>query len=329
MGYNKENYQRIRSEYETKPFRAQEEADVRRREIYAIIPRIKQLDDQLAQFGLRLFQASLNGENVDEETARLHAENARINKERAALLMENGYPADYTEPQYECKDCKDSGFVGIKMCACMRRRLTEAGMASSGLSALMKKQSFDNFSLDYYRKNEREYRIMEHNYKTARKYAEQFSLDSDPEKRSGSLLLVGGTGLGKTHLSTAIAREIIEKGYDVFYNTALGMISDFQFSRFKTGTSPAGGDNTERYEDCDLLIIDDLGTEVINQFTVSCMYKVIDTRLNMNKPTIISTNLTSSELLKAYSDRITSRLMGEYILLPFYGTDIRQQKLKG
>lgn len=328
MGYNKENYQRIRAEYEIKPFRAQEEADARRREVYANIPQVQALDSRLAESGLRLFQASLAGERLSEEIAHLRSENEQIKRSRLALLRANGYPEDYTDPHYECNLCNDSGFVGIKMCSCMRLRLTEAGMASSGLSELMKKQSFENFSLEYYRKSEREYRIMEHNYKTARKYAEEFNLSNDPKQRSGSLLLFGGTGLGKTHLSTAIARNVIERGYDVFYSTALNMISEFQFQRFKTGNTPVGGDNTERYESCDLLILDDLGTEVINQFTVSCVYRIIDTRLNRNQPTIISTNLTSSELLKSYGDRITSRLMGEYLLLPFCGTDIRQQKLK-
>ena len=213
------------------------------------------------------------------------------------------------------------------MCDCMRMRLIEAGMESSGLSALMRTQSFENFSLEYYKKNPEELARMERSYKAIRAYAEGFSMERG-KPMPPSMLFLGGTGLGKTHLSTSIARKVIERGYDVFYNSAVGMISDFEFRRFGNSLAPTEGDNTERYTECDLLIIDDLGTEVVNQFTLSCLYHVINTRLNLQKPTIISTNLSSSDLRKAYSDRILSRLMGEYLVIPFYGTDIRRQKIE-
>ena len=141
-----------------------------------------------------------------------------------------------------------------------------------------------------------------------------------------SLLFLGGTGLGKTHLSTAVARTVIARGYDVFYNSAVGMISDFECRRFGNGLAQGDADDTARYTECDLLIIDDLGTEVVNQFTLSCLYHVLNTRLNLSKPTLISTNLASGDLRKTYSDRITSRLLGEYLLIPFYGIDVRRQK---
>jgi DNA replication protein DnaC len=142
-------------------------------------------------------------------------------------------------------------------------------------------------------------------------------------------LLLGNTGLGKTHLSTAIARKVIERGYDVYYNSAVGMLSDFEYRRFGNGIAAEMTDDTARYVDCDLLIIDDLGTEVVNQFTLSCIYYVINTRLNLQKPMIINTNLSPAELRKVYTDRISSRLMGEFAVIPFYGTDIRKQKLQG
>ena len=163
------------------------------------------------------------------------------------------------------------------------------------------------------------------NYQTVRRYAESFTLE-EGKPMSGSLLFLGGTGLGKTHLSTAVARVVISRGYDVYYNSAVGMISDFECRRFGNGMAEGNGDDTVRYTECDLLIIDDLGTEVVNQFTLSCLYHVLNTRLNLQKPTLISTNLTSAELRKTYSDRITSRLIGEYLLIPFYGIDVRKQK---
>jgi DNA replication protein DnaC len=327
MGYNKDNYKRIRAEYETKTFRAQEEAEARRAELYAAIPELKALDERLASFGLRIMEAALHSKDTQAEIAALRAENERITNARAELLRKNGYPADYTEPKYECNACRDTGYVGIRMCTCMRRRITEAGMASSGLSGLMHKQSFENFSLDYYRGDAKAFATMQRNFERIKRYAEDFSVTPDA-KASESLLFLGGTGLGKTHLSTAVAARLIERGFDVYYNSAVGMISDFEFRRFGNGVAQSDGDNTARYTECDLLIIDDLGTEVVNQFTLSCLYHVLNTRLNLGKPTLISTNLTSADLQKLYSDRITSRLIGEYTVIPFYGTDVRRQKLQ-
>jgi len=325
MGYNKDTYKRIRAEYETKPFEARAEADARRAELYAAIPELREMDARLSSFGLRVMEAALKGGDTDAEVAALRAENERVCAERGALLRRHGFPADYSEPHYECEKCQDSGYVGIRMCECMRRRLTEAGMESSGLSGLLRRQSFENFSLDYYRQNPKEYEIMTRNYHTVRRWAENFSMTEGGAKAT-SLLFLGGTGLGKTHLSTAVARTVIARGYDVFYNSAVGMISDFEYRRFGNGLVQGDSDDTARYTECDLLIIDDLGTEVVNQFTLSCLYHVLNTRLNLSKPTLISTNLTSGELRKTYSDRITSRLLGEYLLIPFYGIDVRKQK---
>ena len=198
-------------------------------------------------------------------------------------------------------------------------------MESSGLGGLLRRQSFENFSLDYYRSSSEEYRRMEQNLRTVREYANSFAMDRDHPPQS--LLFFGGTGLGKTHLSTAVARVVIERGYDVFYNSAVGMISDFETRRFGNGIAESDADNAARYLSCDLLILDDLGTEVVNQFTQSCLYYVINSRLNAGRPAIVSTNLGASDLRRTYNDRITSRLLGEFRLIPFYGVDIRKQKL--
>ncbi|MBE6590202.1 MAG: hypothetical protein E7643_08485 [Ruminococcaceae bacterium] len=327
MGYNKENYKRIREAYGTKAFRAREEADLRRAEIYRVIPEVKALDNRLSEFGLCIMKTALDGGSEAGGIEQLKVENARLRDERRALLLKNGYPEDYTSPRYECEKCRDTGYCDIKMCECMRRALVEAGMESSGLAALMKKQSFENFSLDYYRGSPNEYRSMSENYRYLFHYAESFAIKEDAPAPQ-SILMLGGTGLGKTHLSTAIARKVLERGYDVYYNSAVGMISDFEYRRFGNGLASDVTDDTARYIDCDLLIIDDLGTEVVNQFTLSCLYYVVNTRLNLQKPMIINTNLSPAELRKNYSDRISSRLMGEFVLTPFYGTDIRKQKIQ-
>ncbi|MBE6633787.1 MAG: hypothetical protein E7620_05540 [Ruminococcaceae bacterium] len=326
MGYNKENFKRIRAEYETKALLAQRAADGRRREVEEAIPGLRELDARLAGFGLRIMKQAMEGGDTQEAIAKLREENTRMLELRRSLLEQYGYPEDYCKPRYECALCNDNGYIGIRMCSCMRRRLIEAGMEASGLGGLLRKQNFDNFSLDYYKSNPTEHSRMTKTYQSARKYAESFVLDES--HHSCSLLFLGGTGLGKTHLSTAIAGVVLEKGYDVFYNSAVGMISDFEYRRFGNGLAMGDADNTERYISCDLLILDDLGTEVVNQFTQSTLYYVINTRLNMNRPTVISTNLSAADLRKTYSDRIASRLLGEFRVLPFYGTDVRRKKLE-
>lgn len=325
MGYNRENFKRIRAEYETKALRAEEEAQARRQELYAAVPSLRELDARLSATGLQMMQVVMKQEDVAAGVQRLREENQRIMGERAALLRKNGFPEDYTEPQYECDRCRDTGYVGVKMCDCMRRRLMEAGMESSGLSALLRKQTFETFSLDFYRSDPAVYRRMSENYRNVYSYAHNFSIEPGKPMPS-SLFFIGKTGLGKTHLSTAVAGVVISRGYDVFYNSAVGMLSDFESRRFGDGLVSGGSGDTARYIDCDLLMIDDLGTEVVNQFTLSCLYYVLNTRLNLQKPMIISTNLRSGELERNYGDRIASRLMGEFQLIPFLGEDVRKQK---
>ena len=140
------------------------------------------------------------------------------------------------------------------------------------------------------------------------------------------MIFMGGTGLGKTHLSTSIARRIIDRGYDVFYAGSITMISDFEMQRYGNSAGGETGLGTSQYYDCDLLIIDDLGTEVINQFTTTVLYNVVNTRLNRKKATIINTNFTQDDLRHKYSDRITSRIFGEYRVIPFVGKDVRMVK---
>jgi DNA replication protein DnaC len=204
----------------------------------------------------------------------------------------------------------------------MRKKLVEAGFEASGMGNLLREQSFENFDLSYYQNDPAAARRMEQILARMRNYAETFEAG-----KSGNLVLFGGTGLGKTHLSSAVARGVIERGYNVFYVSAVSMLSDFERERFGNSAGGETGENTDRYFSCDLLIIDDLGTEVHNQFTTSVLYNLINTRLNKRQSTVINTNLTQDEFRKHYWDRITSRVLGEYTVLPFLGTDIRAQKL--
>ncbi len=321
MGYNKDNYSRIRTAYQTKYLKALDEAERRRAELHQKSAEIASIDRKLAATGAKIALAALGtGDSYREKLEEVRRENEELQARRAALLAELGYPADYTMPPYECPLCEDSGFVGTKMCECMRRELIMAAYESSGLGKLMQTQSFDTFSLDFYAVGaERE--AMQRNFEILRTYAERFTMQAD------NLILCGATGLGKTHLSTAVARRVIERGYDVYYTTAQQMFSDFEYNRFGSGLSDEPAAHVSRYTECDLLILDDLGTEVTNQFTNSCLYLVINNRINLRRPTIINTNLSGRELKSRYTDRIASRILGDFKPLLFAGTDIRRLKL--
>ena len=323
MSYRQENQRLVREEYEEKALRAEKEADTRRAELEEAIPELRALDASLAGLGLQVFQIAMRGGDIQAEILALREKTEATRKKRAALLVQNGFPADYDDPKYECPLCNDTGYINGEMCACMRRRLIEVGMRASGLSELIKKQSFENFSPEYYRYNPEVFREMSMNLQIAAEFAEQFG---SPDAKDKNLLLVGGSGTGKTHLSTAIARRVIERGYDVLYNSAVGMLSDFESLRFGTGMVQGDGSNVSRYTECDLLILDDLGTEVVNQFSLSCLYHIVNTRLNLGLSTIINSNLKPTEISKTYNDRIASRLFGEYRVLMFRGKDVRQQK---
>lgn len=324
MGYNRENFIRIKREYEGKNLKAKEDATQRTLELYKTIPELKKVDDILADIGLKLFNEALKGkdgyEQRVEEIRKDHVETLNLRKE---LLRYHKLPEDYTDVKYECSLCNDTGYVDVNMCVCMKRELAKAGYESSGIGHLIKKQSFETFSLNYFKHDQQLYRNMENNYIRCKNYAQNFNSD-----KYENIIFLGATGLGKTHLSTSIAKVVIENGFDVVYDTAQNIFEDFQYERFSRTYQDTSASRTDKYFECDLLIMDDLGTEVVNQFTLSCLYNLINTRINKEKSTIINTNLNRNDLRKLYADRITSRLFGEFDTLIFQGTDVRELKLK-
>ncbi len=321
MAYNKESYNRVLEIYKTKYLLAETAADARKAEVEAKIPALREIDRALSATGMAIMRAAMEADDLETRIAEMHAENRTLQARRALLLVENGYPANYIEPQYECPLCHDTGFIETKMCQCMRRQLIEASYEPAGLVGQLAKQSFDNFDLSYYEYDPRVLDRMTRIYHKMKSYAETFVPGS-----SESMALFGGTGLGKTHLSSAVAKTVVGKGCDVLYVSAVGMLGDFERRRFGNATGSESGEDTTRYYECDLLIIDDLGTEVINQFTASILYDLINNRLLACRSTVISTNLSQEEFRTRYYDRITSRVFGEYLVLPFVGKDVRQQK---
>ncbi len=322
MSYNNSIYKKIYDEYSQKYLIARQRAREREIELHSRIPDIARIDRELSMTGLDIFSISLSGGDYKAKLTEIREKNENLQALRAEILLANGYPADYSDVKYECKKCGDTGFIDNTMCSCMREALTLAGIENSGFASLVREQRFDNFSLDYYSNNAKFHDRMQQNVEFLKDYASTFDARS-----SKSVLMMGATGLGKTHLSSAVAGEIIKKGSDVFYTGAIDLFSTFETERFKNYSNDPN-ELIERYFECDLLIIDDLGTETVNNFSVSVLYNVLNDRLSRKKPTIVSTNLTSEEIKSKYNDRITSRLFGEYHILSFLGTDVRVQKLR-
>ncbi len=290
-------------------------------------PLLKETGKLMRGIGLRVLEISMQGgPRLSERMEKLKAEQKALVLRYGDLLEEMGYPRDYTKVRRVCEKCQDSGFADGKMCACMKKEVVLAGYRNSGVGKLLEKQRFDNFDLSFYstalledqRYSPRD--VMAEILGRCREYADTFSTDSP------SLLFIGGTGLGKTHLSSAIAGKVIEKGFDVVYETASGAAAIFEKERFRSEEEASG---TARLFDAELLILDDLGTEPVTGATSSAIYRLINHRASiLGKPTIISTNLSYRQLEKQYDTATLSRLLGEFEVKLFQGSDIRMAKLK-
>lgn len=293
---------------------------------YDQVPRLREIDRQLRQTMALAAQAVFSqGGDAAEAMEQVKQENLSLQREReklVALHFEEGYLDDSPI----CDRCGGSGYIGTTMCECLKElcrqeQRKELTLLSGG------KETFHQFRLDYYSDQyDGKYGtspriIMEKVLRTCRSYAATFT------PNSGNLLFVGGTGLGKTFLSACIARTVADRGYSVMYETAGHLFAKLEQERF-------GGGEQERREadklrECDLLIVDDLGTEMPGQFVTAALYSLVNDRLLAGKPMLISTNLNLDELGKRYSPQIASRLHGSFSRLTFVGEDIRVMKNRG
>lgn len=323
ISYSIEVQKRVKEAFDEKRKRAFDEAETRKAEVYISVPGIRKIDEALSQTGLKVYSEALrkNAQTpLEARIARLREENRELQSARAEILREAGFPPDYTKPRFECEKCKDTGYVGLAPCSCRLAALRRESYKSSGLGAILTDQSFDNFSLALYPEKDRA--MMRFILSEAKSFAEHFG----DENSVRNMLFFGGTGLGKTHLSTAIAKTVIDRGYDVVYDSALNLMHAFEKERFSKIEAPS----TDRYFECDLLIIDDLGAEFMSSFTHSTLYNLLNTRVYGGKGMLISTNLSSAaELQKTYDERIVSRLVGEFKSYCFVGEDIRLKTRRG
>lgn len=319
MSYNKDDYIKVRNEFETKYQRARGEAEARTFEVHSLIPEVVEIDRVLSGTGMDIMAVITSGEpDKEAQVKRLEQRNNELIERRNALLVAHGFAPDYTDVKYDCPACGDTGYTESGMCACMKRAISAEAYNSSGLGRLIGEQSFENFDMSYYADEHKP--MMERYVRMLEEFAEGFGSET-----YANFLLIGTTGLGKTHLSTAVAQRVIERGYDVLYVSSVKMIGDFESERFGNEMGQKSTD-LSRYYSADLLIIDDLGAEISNKFTQTYLYNVINTRINEHKCTIINTNLMPAELNKTYTERVSSRLLGEYMPMLFRGTDIRKKK---
>ena len=309
-----DNYQKVLEEIARRRTSARAEADARDLEVRALSPELAEIDVELAGTGIKIFGAACHGADL----SALRERNAALMQRRREIIKFLGYPEDYTDVHYTCTKCSDSGYTADgRLCTCFKEALAIENIKSSGLGRLFEKQSFETFDLERFSYDPYIYEMMKRNYNMAKRYARDFG------KQQQNLVMMGYTGTGKTHLCTAIAREVISRGYTVIYETAQNIISDFEADRFRSGYGPYEP-KAQKYHECDLLIIDDLGTEFVNQFSVSCIHNLMNTRYNRDLCTVISTNLSIDQMRDKYDDRVVSRIINSSAqILMFEGNDLR------
>ena len=301
-----------------------------RLEAYRRQPRLEQLDRRIQGTMAGLVAAALRqGGDAAAAVRAVREENQSLQRERAVLLGGLGLPEDALDDKPACPLCRDTGWQGAKMCRCLRQLCAQEQIKELSKLLDLGEQSFDTFSMDYYspapdpqhgispREN------MDMNCSVCWNYATKFGRTS-----TKNLLLSGPPGLGKTFLSACIARTVSENGFSVVYDTAVNVFEQFETRRFRRDSADGldARDETRRYLSCDLLILDDLGSELTTPFVQSALYTLVNTRLTQNRATVISTNLSMDGMRQRYNGQTASRLEGEYRVLRFFGEDIRLQR---
>ena len=322
MSYKRSVYIKAKEILSQRKATAEKEAEMRHSAAIALCPEIAQVERDMASQGADVIKAVGMGANVDEYIKNLAMANLKAQARRKELLKGAGFPEDYLEVKYTCDICKDTGYNKEFYCQCYRKLIRDVAREELGANSPLKKSTFDSFRLDRYPDvidsvlgiNQREH--MKNNYEYCKDYAENFKVDSQ------GLFMYGKTGLGKTHLSLAIANEVINRGYDVYYGSIQSIMDKLEGEHF--GRLPREDSIKEDILTCDLLIIDDLGTEFSTQFTNAELYNIINSRMLASLPTIISTNLNMNEVAEKYSQRVASRIIGSMEALYFCGKDIRQ-----
>lgn len=317
-------------DYDRKRMNAISQAEDRKRSLENRFPEMLAIEQEIKNVGMSIMRKVLaNGISREEAARECEKRMEELKQKKYKIYSDNRIPLDYTEPKYECSSCNDTGMLESgKKCKCYEVQLIEETSEASHMKNLLEVQNFELMDINVFSEEKNkdgfsQLDIMKSNINVAKEFIEQFN-----DKRSPSLLFYGETGVGKTFLSSCIAKEILNKGYTVIYKTSSQII---ELAKEVTFTNNSSNSTKEEYsflESCDLLIIDDLGTEMTNRFVVSEIYKIINLRLVAGKKVIISTNLNLKELHDLYTDRVFYRLIEGYKMLEFVGPNLRLEKVK-
>lgn len=316
-------YDTIMREYDRKQLASQRKAQERTEEIYQRLPRIEEIQWQMATLSAQKARALLKGETADIQD--LKEEIAELSTEKEVLLAAYGYPVDYMEPRYECPKCRDTGYVGQEKCSCFQNETIRLLFQQSNIQEILKKENFTTFSFDWYSDTIKDdtgqtpLAYARFAYRKAREFTERF------KTRGGNLFIYGDTGVGKTFLSNCIANELLKQGVRVLYFSAyelFNLLADQTFSK----ENPDGELTRDSVNAAELLIIDDLGAEFTNSFVKTQLFAILNERLMHGKSTLISTNYDLETFSNTYTTRVFSRIVQNYTILTLTGEDIRLQK---
>lgn len=312
--------------YQKKRDKAESDLELRKNDVYSQIPEFKKLDDEISKVGLQLAKLVLqnpsNKENIILESKKKMDE---LKSQKKELLTKYKVPNGYLEIQHDCNICKDKGFLdnGHK-CNCLKQEIINEAYKMSNISRMLEKENFTTLDTSIFssEKDPESNISPQQNMLQIVSICESFILDFDKDNGE-NLLFYGDTGLGKTFMCNCIAKSLLDKGHLVIYQTAFKMFEIIEDYKFKNAASHISKENYENLFDCDLLIIDDLGTELTNSFTNSELFNILNTRLLSGKKTIISTNLSPMQLGSNYAQRIFSRIFDRFKMVKFIGKDLR------
>lgn len=331
MALSNSEYNLIMREYEERRLNTRRLQESRTAEIYEKIPRIKEIQDEISAVSLKNARNRIagrtEGDNYNKE--QLHEKIGKLIEEKNKLLSANGYSREYLAPQYVCSDCMDTGYINSEKCHCLKAKITERLYARSNLKEVLEKENFSTFNINLYSDDKVDSSAqvgaltnIKNVLEKCKNYADNFGDTCE------NFLIYGETGVGKTFLTNCIAKTVMDKSYSVIYMSAVHAFDVLAREQF----GKDGGDNgtsAKDFNECDLLIIDDLGTELINSFTTSALFNIINERILMKKPVIISTNLSLGEIRDMYSERIFSRIASNYKMIKIFGEDLRIVKSLG
>lgn len=330
MSISNTQFKAIMKDYDAK--RTKNAAILRERKetVYSLIPEISAIERKISEAGLNVSKQIIRyPEEKEAILKQLTNQLKELKAKKYQLLTAHGFGKDYLDPIYDCSDCQDTGYIGNEKCSCLKQAIIDKAYELSNIKEILKKENFDTFHFEYYsdkiipelgsispRDN------IKLVYATCKDFVKEF------DEQFSNLILYGKPGLGKTFLCNCIAKELLDTSHTVIYLSAFQLMRRFETYRFNNEDGILTYEDIDDIYTCDLLIIDDLGSELINTFTSSELFNCLNTRLLNKKPTVISTNLPPSEWSKHYSERIVSRIIGNYFILKLYGDDIRIRNMR-